>query len=410
MSSQAFDVLIVGAGQAGASVAIHLRQNGFTGTVAMVGDEPDLPYERPPLSKAYLSGEIAADQLALRPAAYWGDQRVELMTGHRVIAVDAHQHEVTCHSGLRICYRHLVWAAGGHARRLSCPGADLAGVHVVRTRTDVDKLRNEVAGASNIVIIGGGYIGLETAAVLTKLGKLPTVLEAQARVLERVTSPAVSAFFEQEHRSHGVQIRTSTTVEALDGQDGRVSSVVLANGTRIPADLVVVGIGLALETGPLERAGATCTNGVDVDEYCRTSLPDIYAVGDCASHENRFGAGRRMRLESVQNANDQGKVAAANIAGTPTSYDSVPWFWSHQFDLKLQTVGLCTGYDAHVVRGSAQSRSFSVVYLRQGQVIALDCINAPRDYVQGRKLVSQGTRADPLALADRNQDLAQLAA
>ena len=409
MSSQAFDVLIVGAGQAGAAVAIHLRQLGFAGTVALVGEEPDLPYERPPLSKAYLSGEINADKLLLRPATFWIENKVDVITRGRVVAIDAQRHEVTLGTGPTIGYRHLVWATGGHARKLSCPGSNLDGLHVVRTRTDVDKLRGEITNVKNIVIVGGGYIGLETAAVLAKLGKSVTVLEAQTRVLERVTSPTVSAFFEKEHRSHGVQIRTSTNVIALEGRGNHVSSVVLADNSRLSADLVVVGIGLALETGPLQSAGAVCTNGIDVDAQCRTSLPNIYAVGDCASHENKYAQGRRIRLESVQNANDQGKVAASNIAGTPSIYDAVPWFWSSQYDLKLQTVGLCTGYDDHVVRGSLESRSFSVIYLREGRVIALDCINAPRDYVQGRKLVTLDTNVNRSALADIGQDLARLA-
>ncbi len=406
---QHFDVVVVGAGQAGAQLAISLREKGFAGTLALLGDEPDLPYERPPLSKAYLSGEVDQASLALRPAAFWADHHVALLLGERATAIDPAGHALRCESGRVLNYGSLAWTAGGRARELECPGAQLAGVHVVRTRAHVDALRDACAGARRAVIIGGGYIGLETAAVLAKAGCEVVVLEAAERVLARVTSPAVSAFFETEHRKHGVQVRTGCSVVALAGDD-RVREVVLSDGTCVPADLVIVGIGLVPEVDVLRMAGARCGNGVEVDGRCRTTLPDVYAAGDCASHVNRFASGARVRLESVQNANDQARVAAANLAGVPTEYSAVPWFWSQQYDLKLQTVGLLAGHDEAVQRGSPGSRSFSVVYLRGGQVVALDCINAPRDFVLGKKLVTVGAQAGAADLADPAHDLAKIAA
>lgn len=408
MSGESFDVLIVGAGQAGATVATQLRQGSFPGSIGIVGEEPDLPYERPPLSKAYLAGEVDASRLALRSVDYWQDARVSFLCGERVVAVDAASHTAACASGRHLVYGRLVWAAGGKARRLGCPGSELSGVHVVRTRADVDRMRGELPAATHVVIVGAGYIGLETAAVLTKLGKSVDVLEAQARVLERVTSPVVSSFFEAQHRAHGVRIHTSAQVVALHGMSGHVREVELADGRRLAADLVVVGIGLVPEVQPLADAGARCANGVEVDEFCRTSLPDVLAVGDCASHMNRFAGGRRIRLESVQNANDQAKVAAASILGQPVPYQATPWFWSNQYDLKLQTVGLCTGHDHCVLRGNPETRSFSVLYLREGVLVAVDAINAPKDYMQARKLVGSTVHGDLARLADMAVDLAKL--
>lgn len=258
----------------------------------------------------------------------------------------------------------------------------------------------ELSEVRRVVVIGGGYIGLEVAAVLTKLGKQVVLLEALDRVLARVAGEQISHFFEAEHRAHGVDVRTDVAVDCIVGKDGAAVGVRLADGTLMPADMVVVGIGIIPAEAPLAEAGAQCSNGVEVDEHCRTSLPDVYAVGDCAAHRNHFANGARVRIESVQNANDQATVAAKAIVGSPEPYATVPWFWSNQYDLKLQTVGLSLGYDSTVHRGNPASRSFSVVYLRQGQVVALDCVNAMRDYVQGRKLVAEGAKPDLVRLAD----------
>ncbi|MGZ8349160.1 MAG: NAD(P)/FAD-dependent oxidoreductase [Allosphingosinicella sp.] len=403
------EVLIVGAGHAGAQCAVALRQSGFDGSIGLLTDEADVPYERPPLSKDYLAGEKEFERILIRPPDFWAERHIELLTGHRIAAVDPAGRTVTDAAGRAFGYRHLVWAAGGSPRRLPCEGGDLAGVHAIRTRADVDQLRRELDGATRIVVIGGGYIGLEAAAVLSKLGKEVVVVEALDRVLARVAGAPLSRFYEAEHRAHGVEIRVGAMVDRLVGEGGRVRAVHLANG-ELPADIVIVGIGIVPEVGPLLAVGAAGSNGVDVDALCRTSLPDIYAVGDCAAHENAFARGQRIRLESVQNASDQATVAARAILGGDQPYSAVPWFWSNQYDLKLQTVGLSLGHDKLVERGDPAGRSFSLVYLREGRVIALDCVNAVKDYVQGRALVLAGAAIAPEQLSDASVPLKEMVA
>ena len=396
-----FDCLIIGGGHAGAQSAILLRQQKFTGTIGLIGAEPDLPYERPPLSKDYLAGEKAFERLLLRPAAFWDDHGIDMILGERVKSVDPAAHSVQTASGADYGYGKLIWAGGGVARQLSCPGATAQGLFTVRTRADVDALMAMLPDAQRFIIVGGGYIGLEAAAVLSKLGKKVTLIEALDRVLARVAGPALSGFFQEEHRAHGVDIHLDAAVEAIETDaQNRATGVRLADGTVVPGSAIIVGIGIVPETGPLILAGASGGNGVDVDEFGQTSLPDVYAVGDCAAHESRFAAGRRIRLESVQNANDQARAAVQHILGNPTPYDAVPWFWSNQYDLRLQTVGLSLTHDDCVVRGDPATRSFSLVYLRQGQVIALDCVNRTKDYVQGRALVLEGSKPDREQLAN----------
>jgi 3-phenylpropionate/trans-cinnamate dioxygenase ferredoxin reductase component len=407
------DVVIVGAGHGGAQCAIALRQNGFTGSVAIIGREPEPPYERPPLSKEYFAREKTFDRLYIRPAQFWHDKEVELVLSTEVLAVDPATKTLSLSNGDSCTYNWLVWATGGDPRRLSCPGAELAGIHPVRTRADCDQLMGEIdGGVRNIVVIGGGYIGLEAAAVLTKLGCNVTLLEALPRVLARVAGPELSAFYEKEHRDHGVDLRTDVAVEALEGaegvQGGRVTGVRLADGTVIPADAVIVGIGIVPAVGPLMLAGATGGNGVDIDEYCRTSLPDIYAIGDCAAFAADYADGTVMRVESVQNANDQATCVAKAICGDAQPYHAFPWFWSNQYDLRLQTAGLSVGYDQTLVRGDPEQRAFSVVYLKGGRVIALDCVNMVKDYVQGRKLVEAKVSPDLTQLADASVPLKDL--
>ncbi len=381
-----FDIIIVGGGHGGAQAALALRQQGFDGSIAIVGRESEPPYERPPLSKEYFAGEKPFERLYIRPPAFWADKQVALLLGREVVAVDAQAHRLTLEDDSILEYGTLIWATGGDPRLLSCPGADCAGVHAVRTRADVDAMIEDMANVRHVVVIGGGYIGLEAAAVLTKLGKQVTLVEALPRVLARVAGEALSAFFEAEHRAHGVELLTNASVVAIEGE-GRVTGVILADGSKIACDMVIVGIGIVPAVAALAEAGAQIGNGVEVDEFCRTSLPDVYAIGDCAAHANGFAEGTTIRLESVQNANDQANVVAKHIAGEPMPYTATPWFWSNQYDLKLQTVGLSTGHDAAITRGDPATRSFSVVYLKQGRVIALDCVNMVRDYVQGRKLV-----------------------
>jgi len=404
------DVVIVGAGHGGAQAAIALRQNQFAGSILVIGREPELPYERPPLSKDYLARDKTFERIMIRPAAFWAEKDIEFVLGSEVVAVDPLAQSVTTDSGETFDYGTLIWATGGDPRRLTLDGHDLAGVHAVRTRADADRLMAELdAGAKRAVVIGGGYIGLEAAAVLTKFGVHVTLLEALPRVLARVAGEALSAFYEAEHRAHGVDLRTNVAVAALEGAAGKVTGVRLADGHVLPAEIVIVGIGIIPATAPLLAAGAAGGNGIAVDELCRTSLPNIYAIGDCAAHVSSFADGAQIRLESVQNANDQATTVARALIGNPVPYHAVPWFWSNQYDLRLQTVGLSIGHDATVTRGDPVTRSFSVVYLKQGRVIALDCVNAVKDYVQGKKLVETRAVIAPERLADTGTLLKDLA-
>ena len=404
----AADVVIVGAGHGGAQCAIALRQHGFTGTIAMIGREPEPPYERPPLSKEYFAREKTFDRLYIRPPHFWGEKDIDLRLGIEVTAVDPAARQLTLSDGTTLGYGSLVWATGGDPRRLSIPGSDLAGIHAVRTRADCDQLMGEIdGGVRNVVVIGGGYIGLEAAAVLTKLGCHVTLLEALPRVLARVAGPELSAFYEAEHRAHGVDLRTDVGVEGFEG-NGRITGVRLTDGSVIPADAAIVGIGIIAAVAPLIAAGAAGGNGVDVDLFCRTSLPDVYAIGDCAAFACDYAGGTVMRVESVQNANDQATCVAKALCGDAQPYHAFPWFWSNQYDLRLQTAGLSLGYDATVVRGDPAARAFSVVYLKGGKVIALDCVNMVRDYVQGRKLVEAGISPDVEQLADSAVPLKEL--
>jgi 3-phenylpropionate/trans-cinnamate dioxygenase ferredoxin reductase subunit len=403
MMTDRYNVVIVGAGHGGAQAAIALRQAQFAGSVLMIGDEPDLPYERPPLSKDYLAGEKTFERILIRPQAFWQERDIAMRLGERVVSVDAVGYRLTTGAGDTIGYDRLIWATGGAARRIDCGGHDLAGVHTVRTRADVDRMMTEMGDVAQAVVIGGGYIGLEAAAGLRKFGKAVVLVEALDRVLARVAGEPLSRFYEAEHRAHGVDVRLGAAVDCLLGED-RVTGVRMRDGEIVPAQMVIVGIGIVPAVAPLIAAGAegpvAAPGGVMVDAQCRTSLPDIFAIGDCALHASRFADGAAVRLESVQNANDQATVAAKTIAGAAAAYDATPWFWSNQYDLKLQTVGLSTGFDAMVVRGDMAARSFSLIYLKQGRVIALDCVNAIKDYVQGRKLVEAGAIVPAALLAD----------
>lgn len=399
-----FDVVIVGGGHGGAAQAAQLRQRGFAGSIAIITAEPELPYERPPLSKEYLAGEKSFERMLLRPPAFWAERHVELLTGTRVTAIDAAAHRLQTSVG-PIGYGTLVWAGGGDARKLTCPGHDLAGIHAIRTRADVDALKADLADHSRVLIVGGGYVGLESAAVLAKLGHSVTVIEAMDRVLARVAGMQLSAFYEAEHAAHGVTIATNALLTALAPAGGTAKQATLADGRQLIADVVIVGIGIVPSVQPLLEAGAKggaagSPGGVWVDDHCRTTLPDVFAIGDCALHANPFADGAEIRLESVQNAADMAATVARAITGDPAPYKAVPWFWSNQYDLRLQTMGLSLGHDQTVLRGNPATRSFSLIYLKQGRVIALDCVNAARDYVQGKALVEQGVSVPLAALSD----------
>nr|WP_298898620.1 FAD-dependent oxidoreductase [uncultured Altererythrobacter sp.] len=404
------DIVIVGTGHGGAQAAIALRQQGHEGSILMLGRDAHPPYERPPLSKEYLAGDKPFERIMIRPERFWADKNIDIKLGAMVSEVDWMDHQVVLSDGTRIAYRKLIWAGGGDPRRLSCPGASLKGVHAVRDRRDVDAIMAQLgSGAKRFVVIGGGYIGLEAAAVLRKLDCEVTLLEALPRVLARVAGEELSRFIEAEHRAHGVDVRLKTAVEAIEGEDGHVTGVKLADGVVIPCDAVIVGIGIVPAVGPLITAGAAGSNGVDVDEFCRTTLDDIYAIGDCAAHANPFADLAIIRLESVQNANDMANTVARAIMGDKQPYHALPWFWSNQYDLKLQTAGLSLDYDQTLVRGDPESRKFSVVYLKEGKPIAFDCVNNTKDYVQGRKLIENDIDdVDLELLADPETPLKEL--
>ena len=397
-----FDVAIVGTGHGGAQAAIQLRQLGFAGSIGLIGREPDLPYERPPLSKDYLAGEKEFERMLVRPAGFWAERSIEVRSGCEVVGLDAGARRLACADGEEIGYACLIWAAGGVPKRLDCPGAERA--HVIRSRADVDRLRAVLPAARRVAVIGGGYIGLETAAVLRRLGKEVVLIEALGRVLSRVAAEPLSRFFEARHRAEGVDVRLGGAVAAIEAD-----AVTLASGETAPCDLVIAGIGIDAAAALLMAAGADGGDGILVDAFCRTSLAHVHAVGDCALHESRWAGGARIRIESVQNAHDMAATAARDLCGQPRPYDAVPWFWSNQYDLRLQSVGLWLDFDETVTRGDPASGSFSLVYLREGRVIALDCVNATRDYAQGRRLVEQGAQVGAAALADTSRQLRELA-
>ncbi len=403
------DIVIVGTGHGGAQAAIALRQHGHTGSILMIGRDAHPPYERPPLSKEYLAGDKPFERMLIRPPEFWTERNIDLRLTTNVAKVDPAAKQVSVTGGETIGYGTLIWAAGGDPRRLSCPGAQLGGIHAVRDKADADRLRAELAAdARQAVVVGGGYIGLEAAAALRKRGCEVTLLEKENRLLSRVAGEELAAFYQAEHRARGVDLRLETEIDAIEGDGDRVTGVRLVGGEVLPCEMVVVGIGIVPSVGPLMAAGAAGANGVDVDEYCRTSLPDIYAIGDCAAHANIWANGAVLRLESVQNANDMANTAARAICGDPQAYEAMPWFWSNQYDLRLQTVGLNLRHDAAVLRGDPSNRSFSVIYLKDGQVIALDCVNATKDYVGGRKLIEAKATVEPELLADPSTPLKAL--
>jgi 3-phenylpropionate/trans-cinnamate dioxygenase ferredoxin reductase component len=398
--------VIIGAGQTGSELATALRQHGFAGRIVLIGDEQVPPYRRPPLSKTYLSGDIEEDALYIKPRAVYAKQDIELRTGVRVTSIDRKAHTVVLDGGESIEYDKLAITTGGRARRLPLPGADKPNVHYVRTLEDINRLREQFKPGRRLVIVGGGYIGLEAAAVGIKKELAVTLVEALPRLLARVTGPELSEYYYRVHCRHGVDIRLGVGVAALEGAQ-QVECVVLEDGSRLPADLVIVGIGLIPNTELAEQAGLEVDNGIIVDLYAQTSDPDIVAAGDCTNHENGF-LGRRVRLESVPNASEQARVAAASICGQRVPHAGVPWFWSDQYDLKLQMVGLSQGYDRVVIRGSMEADTFAAFYLKDGVVIAVDAVNRPQDFIVGKKLVAARLKVDPATLADESFALKSL--
>ncbi|MFC4729269.1 NAD(P)/FAD-dependent oxidoreductase [Coralloluteibacterium thermophilus] len=391
-------VVIVGAGQAGAECAIALRQQGFDGRIVLLGDEGHLPYRRPPLSKAFLSGKSSQDALYIKSESAWDDLAIDCRPDIGVEAIDRGSRTLHLFDGTRIAYDKLVLATGGRTRTLSVPGAEHPNVFCIRTIDDVLALQEEFVPGRRLVIVGGGYIGLEVAAVAVEKGLATTVVEAEARVLPRVGCDLLCDFFAEAHRRRGVELRLGTGVHAFEGEE-RAEAVVLADGTRLPADLVVVGIGIVPNTELAAAAGLDVSDGIVVDAQTRTSDPDIHAIGDCSYHANAF-YGRSMRLESVPNAMEQGRVAAAVLAGKPAEHRAVPWFWSDQYDLKLQMVGLARDAERQVLRGSPEDGAFMVFHMAGDRAIAADAVNRPQEFALARRLVGERIPVQDAQLAD----------
>ena len=394
-------IVVVGGGQAGGQAVDSLRREGFDGEVFLVTAEDQPPYQRPPLSKDYLAGRSGLDRVLLRPAEFYAESSIELLTGTRAASIDPGAHRVELATGRTLDYDRLLLATGSRVRRLDgMPGADLEGVLYLRTVEDSDRIRAAMDGAERIVVVGGGYIGLEVAAVAVEAGLAVTVVETLPRLLSRVATSELAAYYAELHRGRGVDLRLGAAVAGFRGNgSGAVGSVALADGTEIPADLVVAGIGIEPVTDLARAAGIDCDNGIAVDSGCRTSAPDVFAAGDCTSHPNAF-FGRRVRLESVPNAMDQGRVAAAAMLGGDRVYESEPWFWSDQHGVRLQMAGLSEGADRTVLRGAFGDESFIAFHLRDGVLIGVDAVNSVREFIFCRRLVAARAQPDPDALAD----------
>ena len=400
------NVVIAGAGHAAGQAVATLRQEKFAGQIVLVGDEPYLPYQRPPLSKSFLAGQMPAERLYLKPASFYDDPGIVLRLNTRITGIDAGARSLATGNGDDIHYDRLILSLGSRARPLPIDGTDLQHVHYLRTITDVEAIRAELDVGRRLVVIGAGYIGLEVAAVARQQGLDVTVVEMADRVMSRVVSPEISDFYQIEHANQGVKLRLSTGVKALHGKK-RVRQVELDNGDVVPADFVVIGVGILPYTELAEQAGLAVDDGIIVDDHCQTSDPNIYAIGDCTSHPNGI-YDRRLRLESVHNALEQAKTAARNLCGKDTQYCQVPWFWSDQYDLKLQIVGLSDGYDDVVIRGNPAERSFSCLYLKDSRLIALDAVNSARDFMQAKSLIAARAALQADRLADPNTALKEL--
>lgn len=397
-------VVIIGGGQAGFETATSLRSKGYTGEITIVGDETGVPYQRPPLSKAYLHSAPDTDSLELRPQSYYDQHRITLRCGKPAVHVDRVARTVELVDGTTLDYDHLVLATGARNRTVSIPGATLDGVHYLRTAAEADRLTSELNQCSSVVVVGAGFIGLEVAAAARKKGRRVTVLEAMDRPMARALSPAMSTYFAALHSDHGVDLRLSTGVEKIVGSNGRVESVVTATGENVPADVVVVGIGVIPNTELAERADLAVDNGIVVDELLKTSDDRIYAIGDCAAYPSATGRGR-VRLESVQNAVDHARCIAAHITGVSSPYCSVPWFWSEQYTAKLQIAGLTTGFDTTVLRGSVEDETFSVFCFRGSELLGVESVNSTRDHMAARKILALAMPLTPEQASDDTFDL-----
>lgn len=392
-------IVIVGAGHAAGQTVISLRQGGFAGEIVMVGEEAYLPYQRPPLSKKFLAGEMPLERMLLRPEKFYPEHDITVRLNTRVTEIERSSHKVRLDDGEKLDYTKLVLATGSQVRRLPIAGSELPGVHYLRTVDDVRAIRERFTPGTRLTVLGAGYIGLEVAAVAIQRGLEVTVREIADRVMARTVSPELSAFYAQAHRDAGVRLMLGVSAgSTLHGQ-GRVQSVRDSSGKEWPADLIVIGVGVLPSVELAQSAGLSCDDGILVDEFCRTEDPDILAVGDCTNHPNSL-LGRQLRLESVHNAQEQGKAAAASLLGRPKAYAQVPWFWSDQYDLKLQIAGIATGECERVLRGNPADRSIAVFHLRDGTLQAVEAVNRPREFMLGKKLIAAGARLDPKELAD----------
>ncbi len=401
-------IAIIGAGQTGGQAAYSLRLAGHEGAITLIGDEPAPPYQRPPLSKAYFKGEMEAERLFLKPLEYYAEHNIDLLTGRAAKAIHLAAKQVVLEGAAPVAWDKLLIATGARPRKLTLHGADLKGVTELRTLADVDRLKILAAPGARMVVVGAGYIGLEAAAVGAQLGLKVTVLEAMPQVLSRVAGPEIGAFYTHIHRAAGTDIRLGARLEHFEGE-GQVTGVRLAGGEVIPADLVLVGVGVVPNVELALEAGLVCGNGIVVDGDMCTSHPDVFAAGDVAWRP-LVHYGREGRLESVHNAIEGGKIAAAAMLGLPAPALEVPWFWSDQFDLKLQTAGLWTGADQTVVRGDPQTRAFAVFYLKEGRLIAVDAVNSAPEFIVGRKLVASKARVAPGELADKSLSMKDIGA
>lgn len=397
-------VVIIGGGQAGFQVAASLRAERYPGPVRLVSAETHPPYQRPPLSKGLLLGKMERERLLFRQPAFYEAQGIELALGETVTAIDRGARAVATSLGRTLPYDACVIATGTRVRPLAVPGTELEGVVYLRTLDESEALAQRILAAQRVVVVGGGFIGLEVAAAARMLGRPVTVLEAADRLMGRVVAPVISAFYADLHRERGVELVLDAEIVSLEGRDGRVVAVAMADGTRHPADLVVIGIGVVPNVELALACGLACANGIVVDAHGRTSDPAIFAAGECTSHPNRF-AGGMVRLESVQNAVDQAKAVAAAIQGRHAPYDEVPWFWSDQYDVKLQMVGISRGHTLEVTRGDPAGGHFSVFYFKAGRLTAIDSINRPGEHMVGRKLLTAGTALTPEQAADEGFDL-----
>jgi 3-phenylpropionate/trans-cinnamate dioxygenase ferredoxin reductase subunit len=402
-------VVIVGAGHGGVQAAASLREEGYGGAITLISAEPHLPYQRPPLSKAYLKGNMEADGLPLRAAQFYTERSIDLLLGETATRIDRGARRVELASGKSLAYDCLVLATGARQRPLDVPGIDLDGVLVLRDLTDARALRERIDAARRVVVVGAGFIGLEIAATAVGLGGEVTVVEVGPRPLGRAVSPATSAFFLQAHQAFGAQMLLGAGVVALHGQGGAVTQLELSDGSRLPADLAIVGIGILPEDRLAREAGLACDNGIIVDEHLQTSDPRISAIGDCALFPSAV-LGFPVRLESVQNAVDQAKTVARRIVGSPEPYVALPWFWSDQGDLKLQIVGLSHGCDQWVVRGDPLSRSFAVFGFRGNQLAAVETVNRAGDHMAARRIIGAGLALSPAEAGNLEFDLRKLAA